>query len=79
MRSWIIPAIVAAIVVAVVEQFGWQEQAWWLVPAFLFPVAVTLMIVRKELSVRTVAMLVLLSGVLALVLKLTFGLENTWQ
>ena len=64
------PTIVACILMTSVEQFGVREQAWWLIPSFLFPVALLLMFVRKELTVSAVMMLVMLSGVMALILKL---------
>ena len=71
MRKWLMPAIVATILLTVTERFGLQEDAWWMIPGFLFPVFLTLMFVRKEVSVGAVAMLVLLSGVLALILKVS--------
>jgi hypothetical protein len=70
MRKWLMPAIVACVLMTSVEQFGLREQAWWLIPCFLFPIAVALMIVRKELTLRAVMMLVMLSGIMALILKL---------
>lgn len=71
MQKWIVPSIVAFVLLTVTDQFGLQQDAWWLIPTFLFPIAIAAMIVRRELTIGSVAMLVCLSAVLALILKLT--------
>ena len=70
MRKWLLPAIVGFGLLALTDQFGLSEQAWWLIPVVLFPIALAAMVVRKELTTGAVLMLVVLSGVLALMLKL---------
>ena len=70
MRKWILPAIVGFTLLWLTDRLGVNAHAWWLIPTFLFPVAIIAMIVRKELTVSAVTMLVILSGVLAAILKL---------
>jgi hypothetical protein len=64
------PAVVGFTLLWVTDYFGFKEQAWWLIPLALFPVALIAMVVRKELTPSAVTMLVILSGVLAAILKI---------
>ena len=50
-------------------QAGRPGLAWWLVPTVLFPIALIAMVIRKELTGRTLLLLVLLSAVLAAILR----------
>lgn len=70
MRKWLLPALVGFGLLALTDQFGMSDQAWWLIPVVLFPIALVAMLVRKELTMGAVMMLVLLSGIMALMLKL---------
>ena len=69
MGKWLMPAIVALTLIGLTDHFGLRAQAWWVIPVGLFPVAVVAMVVRKELTVIAVMKLVILSAVLALILK----------
>ena len=76
MKKWIVPAIIAVVLIEGVEYYGLQEQAWWLLPCILLPVVLLLMIVRKEITAASVSMALIITGVLAMVLKLTTWLDG---
>ena len=70
MQKWLLPAVVGFGLLGLTDYLGYHEEAWWLIPTALFPIALIAMVVRKELTASAVLMLVLLSAVLAGVLKL---------
>ena len=76
MKKWILPAIVAVVLMEGVEYYGLQEQAWWLLPCALLPVVLLLMVARKEITPASVSMALIITGVLALVLKLNAWLDR---
>jgi hypothetical protein len=69
MRKWVMPAAVGFTLLWLTDYLGLHDEAWWLIPLALFPVALAAMVVRKELTIGAVAMLLILSGVLATILK----------
>ena len=79
MRKWLLPALVASGLLALTDQLGFSDDAWWLIPTVLFPIALLAMLVRKELTARAVIMLVVLSGIMALLLKVAWAPATSGQ